>query len=441
MQSPLPELWGGVECTINRVQDRYFDQLARSGHRERCATDLRCIAEVGLQTLRVALHWERFEATQSWVEWDGMLATMQALNLRPIVGLLHHGSGPPSTDLLDPAFPERLAAYAELVARRYPHVLDWTPVNEPQTTGRFSCLYGHWYPHHRDMRSYARALCNQLKGVVLAMQAIRRVQPEARLIHTEDAGATYATPVLEAFRAEREQRRWAGADLLCGLVTRDHPLFAFLVEHGIAEEEVFWFSENACPPSVLGLNYYVTSDRFLDHRLELYPGLAGGDTGTEPLVDTEAVRVRPEGITGVHALLCEAWERYRLPVAITEAHLGCFDTREQVRWLAEVWQSALSAQAEGVDVQAVTVWALLGSFDWCRLCTEDLGDYEPGIFDLREGRLAPTPLVGVVQQIIAERSLDHDALQHGWWHRPERLTVPAPSTEEPTDAEAECLSS
>jgi len=26
------ELWGGIECTINRVDDQFFDQLQYSGH-------------------------------------------------------------------------------------------------------------------------------------------------------------------------------------------------------------------------------------------------------------------------------------------------------------------------------------------------------------------------------------------------------------------------
>ncbi|WP_438013914.1 hypothetical protein WMF18_23625 [Sorangium sp. So ce315] len=28
-------LWAGVECTVNRVGDRYFDQIARTGHQRR----------------------------------------------------------------------------------------------------------------------------------------------------------------------------------------------------------------------------------------------------------------------------------------------------------------------------------------------------------------------------------------------------------------------
>ena len=424
----FPELWGGVECTVNRVGDTFLDQLRRSGHRERVVEDLARFAELGIKALRTAVLWESFDQTGSWAFADTALAEMQRLGIRPIVGLLHHGSGPRSTDLLDPAFPEKLAAFALKVAQRYPHILDYTPVNEPQTTGRFACLYGHWYPHHRSMRSYVRALHNEVKGVVLAMRAIRSVQPDARLIHTEDGGMIFSTPSLQHFRAQREDRRWLGCDLLCGYVTHDHPLFGFLLEQGLSEAEVLWFGENTCPPSVLGLNYYVTSDRFLDHRVHLYPGWAGGDTGTEPLVDIEAVRVRAEGIAGPGAILRQAWERYGLPVAITEAHLGC-DPLEQMRWLAEVWREATAARAAGVDVRAVTIWALLGSYNWSNLCTQDTGIYEPGVFDLSSGVPVPTPLAGLAYKLGNGLPLEDEITAPGWWHAQERLTIP-PHNEE-----------
>ena len=38
------EVWGGVECTVNRVGDEYFDQLERSGHATRLE-DLDLFAE------------------------------------------------------------------------------------------------------------------------------------------------------------------------------------------------------------------------------------------------------------------------------------------------------------------------------------------------------------------------------------------------------------
>ena len=40
------ELWAGIECTRNRVGDRYLDQLELSGH-DRRIEDLDLFAELG----------------------------------------------------------------------------------------------------------------------------------------------------------------------------------------------------------------------------------------------------------------------------------------------------------------------------------------------------------------------------------------------------------
>ena len=138
------ELWAGIECTVNRVGDTYFDQLEFGGHCTRCE-DLDLIAGLGISTVRYPLLWERLApgppegASWSWA--DDRLGRLRALNIRPIVGLVHHGSGPRHTSLLDPSFADGLAAFARALAERYPWVEDYTPVNEPLTTARFSGLY------------------------------------------------------------------------------------------------------------------------------------------------------------------------------------------------------------------------------------------------------------------------------------------------------------
>ncbi|RYG78373.1 MAG: glycoside hydrolase, partial [Alphaproteobacteria bacterium] len=40
------ELWGGHECTVNRVGDVWMDQTIRSGHQDRIG-DLDLFAELG----------------------------------------------------------------------------------------------------------------------------------------------------------------------------------------------------------------------------------------------------------------------------------------------------------------------------------------------------------------------------------------------------------
>lgn len=431
--SPGVELWGGVECTVNRVGEEYFDQLERSGHAAR-ASDLDLFAGLGVRAMRYPVLWERTAPDglegADWTWSDARLARLRELNVRPIVGLVHHGSGPRATSLVDPSFAAKLAAYARAVAERYPWVEDYTPVNEPLTTARFSGLYGHWYPHGRDDLTFARALVNQCRAIVLSIREIRRINSSARLIQTEDLGKTFSTRTL-CYQAEFEnERRWLSYDLLSGRVTRGHAMWSYLRSVGIAEAALDWFIENNCPPDIIGINHYLTSERFLDERVGRYPACTHGGNGRHAYADVEAVRVCAEGTAGPRALMKEAWERYGSPLAITEAHLGC-TREEQLRWLKEIWDGACRLRQEDVDVRAVTAWSLLGAYDWHNLLTRNEGHYEPGVFDLRAPRPRPTALARLLSDLSGGREHDHPALDApGWWRRLERLQY-APVTRRP----------
>jgi dTDP-4-dehydrorhamnose reductase len=422
------ELWGGLECTVNRVGERTFDQVRRSGHQGRLE-DLERFAALGLRTLRYPVLWERTapegldRADWSWS--DARLHRLRKLNVTPIVGLVHHGSGPRGSSLLEPRFAEGLAAFAGAVAARYPWVDAYTPVNEPLTTARFSCLYGHWYPHATDDLSFVRALLSECRATVLAMAAIRRVRPDAKLVQTEDLGRVHSTPALRYQADFENERRWLTFDLLCGRVDAHHPLWSYLRWLGVDEAELAWFAEHPCPPDVLGFNYYPTSERFLDERLARYPASGHGGNGRERYADLEAVRVLGAGLSGPYGLLGEAWARYGRPLAITEAHLGC-TREEQLRWLVEVWNAARRLREEGGDVRAVTVWSLLGAYDWNALLTREGDFYEPGVFDVQAPTPRPTALAGAVRELVAGEEPTHPVLSGpGWWRRPERLLYPA----------------
>jgi dTDP-4-dehydrorhamnose reductase len=421
------EVWGGIECSVNRVGAKFHSQLAMNGHYDR-PDDLDRIAGLGLRTLRYPVLWEQIAGVDGAGRWhhaEGQLGRMRTLGIAPIVGLMHHGSGHPATSLVDAGFVAGLTAHAAQVAGRFPWVEQYTPVNEPLTTARFSCLYGLWYPHRRDDRSFARALVNQCRGIASAMTAIRRVNPTAQLVQTEDLGRCYATPALRYQADFENNRRWLTWDLLCGRVDSAHPLRSFLTGAGIAPCELDAFVAEPCPPQIIGINHYVTSDRFLHDDTERFSAWCTGGNGRDRYADIEAVRVLSPPGAGLGGLLREAWERYAVPLAITEVHLAC-TREEQLRWLQEVWRTARDARATGVDVRAVTPWALFGSFDWDSLLTNIRCHYEPGAFDVRGPTPRPTAVARLISDLAKARApACQDVLETpGWWRRSERLLHP-----------------
>jgi dTDP-4-dehydrorhamnose reductase len=418
------ELWGGVECSHNRVQDQYFDQLRRNGHTDRLS-DLELFAQMGVRKLRYPVLWEHVAphslSQPDWCWSDERLPQLRQLGIEPIVGLVHHGSGPRYTSLVDDNFAEGLARFAGMVAQRYPWVQYYTPVNEPLTTARFSGLYGFWYPHGRQDAIFVRALYNQINATRLAMKAIRQVNPGARLVQTEDLGQTQSTPLL-AYQAHFDNaRRWLTFDLLCGKVNQDHVLWRYLLDSGLSEAELDVLVQDPCPPDILGINHYITSERYLDEHLIAYPLHTHGANGRHHYADVETVRVQGVELIGIRSLLQQTWDRYRLPISITEAHICC-TREEQMRWFKEIWDAAGQLKRSGVDMQAVTAWALLGSYDWNSLLTQERNYYEIGVFDLRGGQPRPTAMYDMLKSLAQTGDYQHPVLlTKGWWDREERF--------------------
>lgn len=418
------EIWGGIECTINRVGDEYMDQLEYSGHYNR-KNDLALLAGLGIKKLRYPVLWEKHQPENGqeidWTYTSDRLFRLRELDVEPIVGLVHHGSGPSYVNIADESFVTGLANYAGEVAKKFPWINYYTPVNEPLTTARFCGLYGIWHPHGLHDRTFLKILINECKGTVLAMRAIREINPDAILIQTEDMGRIHSTPFLRYQAKFENNRRWLSLDLLCGKVNQDHPLFPYLLKHGIAQDDIDFFLQNPCPPNIIGINHYLTSERYLDEKLHIYPPHTHGGNGKHHYADVEVVRVGSAKTYGPYRILKEVWQRYKLPIAITELHLHC-TREEQMRWFNRVLRDAQKLQKEQVDIRAVTAWALLGSFGWNCLLRQPRGDYEAGVFDVSSGAPRPTALSTLIKQASAGIKPKHPLLkQKGWWERDNRI--------------------
>jgi dTDP-4-dehydrorhamnose reductase len=407
------EFWASPEPTVARIDATTVrDQLAETGHDVR-PDDIERIAALGVAASRTPVLWERVAPlephSRDYREPARRLAALRAAGVEPIVTLLHHGSGPAYTDLLDPAFPELFAEYAEATARTFPWVRRWMPINEPLTTARFATLYGVWYPNMRDDRAFGRALLNQVRGMQAAMQRIRSVIPEAEFVISEDlqrfsAGDAQVAGYVDFLR----ERRWLSIELVAGRVERgNHPLADFLhARCGVRTSELAMLARDAVQPDLVAFNHYPHSERYLF-------------TGSE-LGDVPSVYVAGEPAPRIGPLLREAALRLRLPLAIGEVHVRG-TAPERVRWLEQHVADARELRAAGIDVRAVGAWAAFGMVDWNGLLRRRTRTIEDGVYTFAgpNGTPEPTVVADALRTLTAGGEIG--STEPGWWERDERI--------------------
>jgi dTDP-4-dehydrorhamnose reductase len=388
------EVWASPEPTFARIGARsYRDQLAETGH-ERRPGDLDLLASLGVSASRYPVLWEKCaprapeEADFSWAR--PRLERLAQLGIEPIVTLLHHGSGPAYTDLLDPAFPALLARYAGTVARAFPWIRRWTPINEPLTTARFSTLYGVWYPNRRDDdRAFGHAVAHEALGMLLAMEAIRAHAPDAQFAITEDLQSfTACDPSVEAFVEHKRRRMYLSVELAMGRVRPGHELYGYLTRTcGVAPELLARIVAHAAAPDLVGWNYYPNSERALSRA-------ADGTIANVPARLQQPISPLP--------LLRSAYDRLGLPFGISEVHIDG-DESARVAWLHARCADLSELAAAGMPVRMLGVWAAFGMVDWASLLRERAGYAEDGIFTFAgpDGTPSETAVARAVRDLTA----------------------------------------
>jgi dTDP-4-dehydrorhamnose reductase len=418
-----PAVWAGVEPSYLTIGGRRRDQLTEGGHADRLE-DIDRLAELGVSAVRYPVLWGWRGEPTDWGWAETRLARLRSHGIEPIVGLVHHGWGPEGVDPLDPEYPMRFAAYAAEVASRFPDVRTFLPVNEPLTTARFGGLYGWWDPCARDEATFARLIVAECQAIRAAARALHRVDPAIRVVVNEDACETYGTDEVADVVSFYNTRRWLTFDLVTGKVDPHHPMWEHLTIAPGIEGALEDLADDPEYPDVLGLDHYVTSDRFLDHRTGEYPADIERTRTNERFVDVEAARVQGFEVDGFWRSLRQTWDRYRLPLALAEVHLAG-DASDQVAWWAEAWQQAGWAVDAGIPVEGVTAWAAFGAVDWDSLLRHETGSYRPGCFDVRDGDVVRTALGEAVAATASGRHVDPEV--RGWWRQPDRLVIgPAP---------------
>jgi dTDP-4-dehydrorhamnose reductase len=414
---PSIEIWASPEPTVARIDAHTWrDQLAETGHQSRHA-DIELLGDLGIHASRYPVLWEKVAPlhpdARDYRWTDARLAALSARGVEPIVTLLHHGSGPRYTNLLDPAFPQLFADYAAATARRYPWITRWTPINEPLTTARFSTLYANWYPNRFfDDAAFGRALLNETRAIALAVEQIRSVIPDATFMLTEDLQSFFAADEsVDAYVRHKRERMFASCELLQGRIVDGHPTHRyFTATCGIEARELAQFEQHPCAPDVMGWNYYPNSERWLEDN---------GEGGHRNL---GVVDVAPQRLD-LRALLRGAHARLRIPFALSEVHVIGNET-ERARWMLQRYSDAIAMHDDGLPIVAFGAWAAFGMVDWVSLLRRSDGVREDGIYTCAGPTGTPQrTIVADVVSSLARGVVPAMPATPGWWERVREAVV------------------
>ena len=244
-----------------------------------------------------------------------------------------------------------IRGYAAAVAERYPWVRYYTPVNEPFVTAWFSAKEGYWNERRQDDVSFVAALDNILHCVVRGMELISERRPDAIFIQS-DACDSYTTtePETEEHARLLTERSWVGYDLTYGREPTQRVL-DWLYSNGMTSQRLEWFAAHGTSERcIIGHDYYRGNERVVDG----------------------AGRIRPAGPhrRGFKALALDFYDRYRMPLMLTETNMEGADAPE---WLAEVWNDTIDLKDQGLPIRGFCWYGFIDHVDWDTALTANRG--------------------------------------------------------------------
>jgi beta-glucosidase/6-phospho-beta-glucosidase/beta-galactosidase len=356
----------GIECsypTIDHGKTRR-DMLAECDHYNRYKEDLGLVKEIGLKVLRYGLPYYNIQTGPGKYDWefaDLAMEEIKRLGITPILDLMHFGVPDWLENFQNPDLVVHFADYCEQVAKRYPWVRYYTPVNEIYVTARSSGKDGVWNEQLKSDKGFVTALKHCVAASIMGTQQIAKHRPDCVIVQSESAEFTHE------LRAERtpavqmeNQLRFASLDLLYA----HHPdgdVVNYLYDNGMTRKEYDWFMAGEPPGyQIMGNDYYGRNEKII---------LPDGEVCTSM------------DVLGWASITHDYYQRYKKPVMHTETNV--FEADLASTWLWKQWVNILRIRKEGVPVLGFTWYSLIDQLDWDTGLAEKNGNVNAcGLFDL-----------------------------------------------------------
>jgi beta-glucosidase/6-phospho-beta-glucosidase/beta-galactosidase len=335
LRTPFASFWmTGFEGADHiDLHGRPLDMVAQTGHAAQLDGDYRRVAGLGLRTVRESMGW-RVCAPDSHRQRNFSRAlrtadAAQAHGVQVLWTLMHYGT-PPDVRVSDADFVDRYADFAGDAARALRRHTGqpalYNPINEIGFLA-WALAQGRVIGADCSERDGYVVKCRLVQAALRGMQAIRAEDPGAHFIHIEPLIHVVAPadqPGLAQAAADFCTYQWQVWDLLIG---RHRP------ELGGSPAAMDW----------IGVNHYHDAQWEIGsgERLDWH----AGDTRRRPFAE----------------LLCEAWQRYGMPLLVAEtSHVGV----GRARWLDEMAAQAERAMAAGAIIHGMCLYPAVDRPDW-----------------------------------------------------------------------------
>jgi beta-glucosidase len=360
MENKQGWIWAvGIEDTFigqTARGERPLDEYELTQHYDNWQADLDRVRESGATMIRYGVPWYRIETIDGVYDWtwtDQVMAYFQQhRELTPIIDLMHYGT--PlwlKNEFMNARYPELVARFAKAFAERYKGITSYyTPLNEPYVNAEWCGWSAKWPPYLNGLLGFALMMNQLCKGIVLTVQSLKSVQPEAVMVHVE--ASKKFVPADDSFIEAAQfwnELRYLMWELIQGRIKQGHALFQWVLDHHISMRDLEWYAANAIELDLVGINYY---PQFSVNVID------------QAVIEKEQI---PGSIAGSSLELIEIardlYDRYKKPVFITETSFNGTE-QQRIAWLNEVIQASQKMIDEGIDLYGVTWFPFLDMADW-----------------------------------------------------------------------------
>jgi beta-glucosidase len=366
-------IWDTFSHTPGKIENGDTGDVA-CDHYHRFAEDFLLMKQMGLKAYRFSISWPRVlphgrgtVSAKGLDYYDRMVDSLLALGIEPYITLFHWDLPQSMHDIggwLNRDVMGYFSDYAALMVRRLgDRVQHWMTINEPSVVAVHGYKTGDHAPGIQDQKTALQVGHNLLVAHGMATQAIRGVEPNAKV-----GIALALSPVEPPSDKESDQLaadiRWKtdGAVMLDALFKACYPPEAMKAyEKDLPEFKPQDFVTISQRMDFLGINYYFRTVFGGMGEVTKVPGSEYTEMGWE--VCAEALG----------RLLVKINREYHLPpIFITENGAALPDhlvgehvhDARRIKYIHDHLVEIRRAMRLGVRVKGYFVWSLMDNFEW-----------------------------------------------------------------------------